>query len=181
MNITFKFRLLQYYSGQKSEQGSVWILLLFGVLVLGTLFVLFLPSLLSCTNKAYQAEARNTIMQMNRKQQEFILENDAFAKSIPALKTDIEEMTEHYTYSITTNNNAAFNYAVKRKDSNKKHLKSYIAAVFNDPKNKDKDGHVILVTIICENNTPGSIYPPQPTIKNGVPSCSQGTTELTNK
>jgi type IV pilus assembly protein PilA len=123
-------------------------------------------------------EAKNNLDTMNRAQQAYHLEKNAFSNSIADLGRGIKTKTENYNYSTRTTSNAVFNYGTSRKDN----LKSYVGAVFWEP-NTDvnpqaaKD-EAIARTILCEAYSPDTIQPAVPTLRSGILLCGSGTTEV---
>ncbi len=162
-----------------------------------TLGFLTLPSFLSCANKAKQSEAKTYVGSMNRSQQAYYLENDAFSNSFAALGLGISEQTSNFQYSTRATKTAAFNYGIPRRDYvyeterfgpfqwQKKtdiSLKSYVGGVFLipatkiDPKADKKE--IITLAIMCESVSPGTSKPADPIFQNGDATCSAGTKDL---
>ncbi|HLO88437.1 MAG TPA: type IV pilin-like G/H family protein [Nostocaceae cyanobacterium] len=182
MNIILKLRLLQYFAHKNEQQGSIWFKLIFALIFLGGLLIVgayFLGG--GCVNKAHQGIARNRINTINLTQQAYFSEYKTLAQSMEQL--GIQEETEHYIYSLKADKNSTFHYAIVRSKGIlfglfDKKIKSYVGAVFIDPKIQDSAGEMLSIAIICENNSPSNIYPSQPTFNNGVASCGAGTTNL---
>jgi type II secretory pathway pseudopilin PulG len=166
----------------KTKSGCLALLSIFLVLGIGT-FVLSLPSLLSCGNKGIQAEAKQNVGSMNRAQQAYYLDNQAFSNSLESLGIGIRTQTINYEYSTRATKTAAFNYGIARKGT--KNIKSYVGGSFLvpatnvDPKADKKE--MTTVGILCEALRPGSTKPSDPTLQNGVPTCGSDTKELGKK
>ena len=64
-----------------------------GSIILGAIA---LPNLLSCGNKAKQAEAKQYVRSMNRAQQAYFAEQGVFATSLDALGIGIKSQTTNY-------------------------------------------------------------------------------------
>lgn len=153
---------------------------IFLVLGIGA-FVLSLSSVVSCGSKAKQSEAKSYVGAMNRAQQAYHLETQTFSNSFKSLGLGIESQTLNYNYSIRTTKTAAFNYGLSRQKT--KDLKSYVGAVFVvpatnlDPKADQKETET--VGILCEVISPSNTRPADPTLQNGVPTCSSDTRDIT--
>jgi len=166
----------------KSKSGCLALLTIFLVLGIGS-FVLSLPGLLSCANSVKQAEAKQNVGAMNRAQQAYYLDNQAFSNSFESLGIGIRTQTINYEYSIRATKTAAFNYGIARKGT--KNIKSYVGGVFVvpdtnvDPKADKKENTT--VGILCEALRPGSTQPSDPTLQNNVPTCGSDTKELGHK
>jgi hypothetical protein len=117
---------------------------------------------------------------MNRSQQAYYLENNAFSNSFESLGVGIRTQTTNYEYSTRVTKTAAFNYGISR--TGKKDIKSYVGGVFLvpgtnlDPKvDKDK---MTTVSILCEATSPGNIRPADPMLQQSVPTCGSGSRDL---
>jgi type II secretory pathway pseudopilin PulG len=168
---------------KKKQQGFPFIGCLTTFLVLGILGAIALPSLMSCTNKGKQAEAKQNIGAMNRSQQAYYLENNAFSNSLQSLGLGIRTQTTNYVYSTRATKTAAFSYGIARKAT--KNTKSYVGGVFVvpdtnlDPKADKKE--MITVGIVCEAISPSNTRPTDPTLQKGVPTCGSDTKDLISR
>lgn len=166
----------------KSKSGCLVWLTVFLLLGLGA-FVLSLPSLVSCGSSAKRAEAKQTVGAMNRAQQAYYSDNNAFSNPFENLGIGIRPQTTNYEYSTRATNIAAFNYGISRKGKND--IKSYVGGVFLvpatnlDPK-ADKD-EMTTVSILCEATSPGNIRPADPILQNGVPTCGSDSRDLLSR
>lgn len=156
----------------------------FVIVIIGILSAIAFPSFItsSCACKP-GSEAKVYLGSINRAQQAYFLESGKFSPTINQLEIGIQEDTERYKYSTKITKNSAFNYGIaklKYLDKNnffdEKPLYSFVAAVFivQDPKINEKK----TITIICQNDVPGTIKPNNPTLKNGIPTCVEGTTDI---
>lgn len=141
-------------------------------LILGGVSAIALPSLLSCTNKAKQAEARQNVGAMNRAQQAYFLEKNNFSNSLSSLGVGIKPQTENYQYLPRATANQAFNYGISRKGT--PNSKSYVGAVFA-VKQKDE---IITLAILCEATSPGIFKPADPIYENGAIACGNNTKDI---
>ncbi|MBD1886577.1 type IV pilin-like G/H family protein [Microcoleus vaginatus] len=160
--------------------GCGCLLLLMGIVVIGAIA---LPSFLNGSNKpmiskAKQSEAKQYVGSMNKAQQAYFADNNAFSSSLKALGLGIKTETTNFKYSIRATKKAAFNYAV----SKQKDLKSYVGGVFLVPaKNFEPNAakeEITTTSILCEAESPGTIKPAEPTYENGKIACGKGTKQL---
>lgn len=165
---------------QKKQQiFSFWgLVMIFGIF--GTTVAVSLPSLMSCGNKAKQAEAKSNIGAMNRAQQVYFLEKNTFTNSVVETGVGIQTQTVNYDYSVRATKTAVFNYGILRQK--KQNLKSYVGAVFVVPAtnldSKANKEEKITIGILCETIKPGSMTPSAPTLVKGVLTCSADTQDL---
>jgi serine/threonine protein kinase len=142
-----------------------------------------------------QKKGAMNVAAMNRAQQAYFLEENAFRDDMEKLGIGLTTQTKPYSYSIRATDKAAFQYGVAHPDAYtygaksfgpfywevREPERSYVGGVFAverqfGPKADEKE--MLLVTIICEALHPGPTKPPEPTLQNGVPTCSEGTRDL---
>lgn len=168
------------YAPQKKQQiFSFWgLVTIFGIF--GIIGAVGLPSLLSCGNSGKQAEAKQNIGSMNRAQQAYFLENNAFANSIVETGVGFKTQTVNYNYSMSATKNAVFNYGVVR--HKQQTLKSYVGAIFAVPTtnldSKADKKEMTTLAVVCEALKPGSVKLPAPTLVESIPTCGAGTKDL---
>ncbi|MGB3262814.1 MAG: type IV pilin-like G/H family protein [Microcoleus sp.] len=112
------------------------------------------------------ADAKQYLRVMNIAQQAYYIERESFTSSMTNLNTGFPTETNNYSYSISTGNQAVFNYAISRQPN----LKSLVGGVFviaNDTK-----------TILCEASVAGTARPANPANNNGVLTCGANTIEI---
>ena len=114
MSSELKAKWLHYLSSNKN-QGFTVLELLVVIVIIGVLTAIFMPNFLGCANKAKQSEARTYVGSMNRGQQAYFIEKDAFANSIEKLGLGIKTKTVNYQYSMQTTPKTAFSYGVALK------------------------------------------------------------------
>lgn len=166
----FKILILQNLFRKNDEQGFTILL----VVIFGMLSAIALPSLLNQANKARQSEAKTYVGSMNRAQQAYNLENDAFTDSFDKLGLGFKSETEGHVYIIYLGDDpSAFNYAISKRGK----LKSYVGGVFVVPV-PNSPSEYRTQTIICETDIPTNTLPPRPTNENGVLTCGVGTKEV---
>ncbi len=105
------------------------------------------PSPQSQAAKASQAEAKQNIKAINRAQQAFYLEKDAFAPTVAVLDIGISSETASYDYISNVDQTKAISVAIAKVNG----LKSYVGAVFAV---KTTDGLNITVAGTCVTDKP---------------------------
>jgi type IV pilus assembly protein PilA len=165
-----------------------------GIFTLGFLVLHFFTTSTNCANKAKQSEAKTYVGSMNRAQQAYYLEKDAFTNSFAQLGLGISEQTVNYQYSIRTTETSAFNYGIPRRDYSyvteqfgpfqwKKKvdvkLTGYVGGVFVS--RLATTNEMTTLAIMCEAVSPGKVKLADPMIKNGKIICPAGTKQLGGK
>ena len=155
--------------------GCLVLLMCIGVLTAA----IVLPSFLTMATNAKQSEAKSYVSSMNRGQQAYFAEDNAFATSVNALKIGIKTETINYKYSLRVTKTASAHYALPKQSS----LKSYVGGVFVVPAkevypNAAKD-QMKTTSILCIADDRGIIKPAEPIYQNGKVVCGKGTTEVT--
>jgi type IV pilus assembly protein PilA len=103
MKTELKAKFLQHLVGKKKDdQGFTLIELLVVIIIIGILSAIALPSFLNQAKKARQSEAKTYVGSLNRGQQAFYTENDAFTTSIDAMGVGIATQTANYLYTAAT-------------------------------------------------------------------------------
>ncbi|ODH01782.1 general secretion pathway protein GspH [Nostoc sp. KVJ20] len=103
MKTELKAKFLQHILNKKNEnEGFTLIELLVVIIIIGILSAIALPSFLNQANKAKQSESKTYIGSMNRAQQAFYLEKNAFASQADfgSLGLGIATQTTNYIYKI---------------------------------------------------------------------------------
>jgi hypothetical protein len=106
-------------------------------------------------------EGRTSILSINTAQQNYYIENAKFINSWDDLPLELNQESEHYRYSIESNNNGSFSYAIPKN----KELSSYVGAVFYD---SELD---MLYQIICKSKQATNEKLGKPTYKDTQISC----------
>ncbi|MEG5171687.1 type IV pilin-like G/H family protein [Microcoleus sp. B3-D7] len=165
-------------SASLSPNGCGCLLLLMGI---GAIGAIALPTFLGdSAHDEYMTsymtfQAQQYVSSVNRGQQAYFAEKNAFSSSVKALGIGIETETTHFKYSIRATKKAAFNYAVAKGNKSK----SYVGGVFVVPaKNFEPNAakeEITTTSIWCVADFPGTIKPAEPTYENGKVACGQGT------
>ncbi|MDZ7952162.1 type IV pilin-like G/H family protein [Nostoc sp. DedQUE09] len=103
MKTELKAKFLQHILNKKNEnEGFTLIELLVVIIIIGILSAIALPSFLNQANKAKQSEAKTYTGSMNRAQQAFYLEQNAFAAQADfgKLGLGVATQTTNYIYQI---------------------------------------------------------------------------------
>lgn len=114
-------------------------------------------------------EAQIYVRTMNRAQQAYFLENNAFSTTLEPSGFGIDNLGLSHEYSVQASSNFTFQYGVSRKAG----VNSYVGAATLTEIN----GETITMSVLCENTTPGLFRPAAPIVSgNGQPPvCAAGT------
>ncbi|MBE8967721.1 type IV pilin-like G/H family protein [Nostocales cyanobacterium LEGE 12452] len=110
MKTELKAKFLQHILNKKNEnEGFTLIELLVVIIIIGILSAIALPSFLNQANKAKQSEAKTYVGSMNRAQQAFYLEQNAFAAAseFGKLGLGVATQTTNYVYQVAGGGNGA--------------------------------------------------------------------------
>ncbi len=148
---------------------------LVGIIVIGILASIALPSFLSQATKAKQSEAKTYVKAILRSQQAYYLENNNFTDSFAQLKLGVAPETPNYRYNVLSkgkNSNSAFVTA----QSKQSELKSYVGGVFAIKLSGSKD--VTTIAGMCETDVASSTISGMPTLDTKAGNqviCPEGT------
>ncbi|MEA5526079.1 type IV pilin-like G/H family protein [Nodularia spumigena] len=110
MKTELKAKFLQNILRKKqNNEGFTLIELLVVIIIIGILSSIALPSFLNQAKKAKQSESKTYVGSMNRGQQAFYTENDAFGSDIDGLGIGIKTETSNYVYSTVGTTGAGSN------------------------------------------------------------------------
>lgn len=178
----------------KPKKARRWILrsIIYSSMGFG-LIALVLPSFSGCGNKAKSSEGRTYVGSMNRAQQAFWTEKQAFGRSIPVLELGMQEETVNFKFEIQSFDLVTYQYGVPKNDK----VKSFVGAVFVVPEKSQTyqgsnqklnqtsasqpraEKELTTVTILCESPQTGVQQKlPNPFLQNGTPTCAEGTVAL---
>ncbi|MBE9115048.1 type IV pilin-like G/H family protein [Lusitaniella coriacea LEGE 07157] len=143
-----------------------------------------LGSLIGCAPKAYESEAKNNIGSLNRAQQVYSLDSGKFTANLGELETGIPQETKNYRYSIQTEGNSVFHYAISKapkasgwdKLMGVRDISNFVGAVFLVPDEATKE--MLTVTVECQAKKSSVVQYPKLTLQNGVPTCPKNFTKL---
>jgi len=119
--------------------------------------------------------AQEYVRSYNKRQEAYFAKESVFSTSLKPLKVDINADLKKYTYSFLVTKQATFNYAI----SKQRNYRSFVGAVFVIPATKVKPNtsksKITTKSIVCKNDSVGTIKPPEPTYQNGNIACATGT------
>ncbi|MEE3717443.1 type IV pilin-like G/H family protein [Tumidithrix elongata RA019] len=160
---------------KRNNRWSLWIRLLIYPPMAVIVAALILPSFLCKANKAHQSGARAYVGALNKGQQAYFTENRKFGSNIDVLGVGLKTDAEDYIFSTrvatvkSAKEQSALNYGISKKAD----YRSYVGAVFLSQVTASSD--VTTLAILCEANAPGDTKPPDPIVKNGIPTCGANT------
>lgn len=179
MSANLKAKLLQHLAKKKANEGFTLIELLVVIVIIGILAAIALPSFLSQSAKAKQAEARNTLSAWVRGQKAFRENYNQFATNWTDLALGMPTDTKNYTYNQSGGGTDSADLVTATATSKAADLKGYAAAAavrtvtVGGEQNREMSG------ILCEANAPGTTDPAAPTNTSGL-ACGSGTTRVGN-
>jgi type IV pilus assembly protein PilA len=175
MKTELQAKFIQHLNNSKPsrETGFTLVELLVVIIIIGILAAIALPNFLNQTAKAKQTEAKQNISQINKTQNIYRSEKNAFATSFDALavnvlKGDTNASTTNYSYTLVSNNNDSTTITAQSRDSA---LKSYAGG---NVRFMNGNSESVLATVICENSTPGTVTVSAPDIVGSTATCSSG-------
>jgi len=175
MKTELKAKFLQHLSQKKQDQGFTLIELLVVIIIIGILSAIALPSFLNQANKAKQSEAKQYIGSMNRSQQAYFLENNAFAtqEEFADLGLGVQTETTNYKYYIAASNPQDNATSIAQQNENNA-LKAYLGAVALGT--VEGTGEATTIAILCEAKKAPVEEGPTPTSTTEItgtdPKCS---------
>ncbi len=178
MKTASEAKMLQVFAQQRREQGFTLIELLVVIIIIGILSSIALPSFLSQSNKAREAEAKQIIGASNRAQQAYYLERNQFAVDLISLGISIKTSTNNFTYAVDTS--AGSPTAIIRDVSYPRNssLRAYTGAVEVDSVNT---GILSTISILCQSQAASPGDPTGVTANaatGSLSTCNTGWDEL---
>ena len=172
MKNELKAKFLQHLLGKKQDnEGFTLIELLVVIIIIGILSAIALPSFLNQANKARESEAKQYAGSMNRAQQSFYLEKQAFTSDLTALGLGILSQTTNYVYTITAD--AANNASNIANPNNSNNLRGYVGGVDLI----GSAGAATTTAILCQKDNAGPAVAASVTLNDDLttnPTCDTG-------
>ena len=153
MKTELKAKFLQHLTQKKKNEGFTLIELLVVIIIIGILSAIALPSFLNQAAKARGSEAKSNVGSMNRGQQAYYLQQQAFTSEVSQLGMSLKNSNNfEYTAEVGagTSGASAANFGTSKKAD----IKSYSGGVFYNPSAGTNEGFTEV--ILCEANDPGS-------------------------
>lgn len=186
MKTEFKSKFLQHLAAKKKgNEGFTLIELLVVIIIIGILAAIALPAFLNQANKAKQSEAKTNGGSLNRAQQAYYLEKNAFTTSIDLLGLGIPTQSSNYKFISDVDNTVG-----KVVVSNQAQLvlatapiKAYVGGVKVGL--TQQSGEATTLAVLCEADKPGVASGPTGTEKatygatgSDLPSCPANYTAI---
>jgi type IV pilus assembly protein PilA len=131
----------KYFTQVQNQRGFTLIELLVSIIIIGVLSAIALPSFLNAVGKARGSEAKSNLGTINRAQQVYRFEKQAFAPDLNTLALQGMNVDgKYYIYSVTGGSDTATALA----DPGSSDLKVYAAGII---KNVDQT----VLQVICES------------------------------
>jgi len=146
MKTELQAKFLQHLAQKKkADEGFTLIELLVVIIIIGILSAIALPSFLNQANKAKQAEAQTYVGSINRGQQAYFLEKNAFG-ALSSLELGISN-TANYNYSSGASGAGLGAFANTTATNPKAVLKGYAGKVWLATAG---DGSATTLALLCE-------------------------------
>ena len=143
-----------------------------GLMILGIVVAIALPSFLNQASRTRIAEAQAYVGSMNRGQQAYFLEQEAFASSIEELQLGLTSQTANYTYAMEVQPDGAS--VIITATPVEEYLQHYTGAVFAVGETPDSR---TTIAEICESSEALETLPSL-NLETGTVDCPPGSTSL---
>ncbi|MEG4853683.1 type IV pilin-like G/H family protein [Microcoleus sp. B5-D4] len=172
MKTEFKAKFLQHINKRRQDQGFTLIELLVVIIIIGILSAIALPSFLSQANKAKQTEGKQYASSINKAQQAYYAETNAFTNQMTSLGIGLKSSTNNYTYTLSLITTTGANVSADpTKDGA---LKAYAGTVGLVPSGDAKGTQ----SVLCESTSAG-VSATAGTANGTTVECGSGMTAVT--
>ena len=171
MNSVFTAKLLQNLRNKKDNKGFTLIELLVVVIIIGVLAAVALPNLLSQVGKARESEAKTAVGSINRAQQAFHFERQAFSAG-----TDVTDASnplavvvnpDFYNFSVAAVAGTSATVTATDTQAANNGTRNYAGSIGFDAGAYD--------TALCQSDAVGGAVTAEAVATAGEATCSVGT------
>ncbi len=157
MNNLFAAKLLQNLRNKKGNKGFTLIELLVVVIIVGVLAAVALPNLLGQVGKARETEAKNGVGTINRAQQAYHFERQAFSTNLTNAQLAGQNLlgvilaSDYYAFTITGNSAADASVVAAATNAANDGVREYAGGINHNAG--------LYTTVVCQGDTVGGATP----------------------